>query len=315
MAAREKGKSVSHADRERLRYALDRHEVDLDRSLLGPDTVTWHVNREVVLLAGGGCALLMQVAHPLIAAGVAEHSNFQQRPLDRLYRTLDLMLTITFSPARAALEAVREIERRHQRVQGHLTEPAGAFPQGTPYSASDPALMLWVHATLVDTAHRVFEMFVRPLEAQELERYYAESKVIARVLGIPRQMLPPTWADFQRYMQRMLTGAELAVSAQSRAIAQAILEPERPLWLRGVMPPARLLSIGMLPEVLRNRYDFPWSWWHEQVFRSVVTAVQLALPWLPAEVRYFAHARTAWRREGGAGRGRGRVRGARPAAA
>lgn len=297
---------VSNKDRARLRYALGRGAVALDRSLLGPGTVTWEVNREAVLLAGGGCALLMQVAHPLVAAGVAEHSNFRERPLDRLTRTLDLMLTITFAPARAAIQAVKEIERRHERVRGRLRSQAGPFPPGTEYSASDPALMLWVHATLVDTAYRVFEMFVRPLEREEAERYYEESKVVARVLGIPREIIPATWSDFQAYFQRMLWSDELAVSAESRAIAKAILEPERPLWLRTVMPPARLLAIGLLPEVLRTRYRFSWSLWNEYAMRSLVAATALALPWLPPQIRYFAHARAAWQREG-AGRDRQRA--------
>ncbi len=292
---------VSQKDRERLRYALGRRDLFLDRSLLGPGTVTWEVNRESVLLAGGGCALLLQVAHPLIAAGVAEHSNFRDRPLDRLHRTLDLMLTITFAPAWAAIKAVREIERRHQRVRGRLSLQAMPFRAGTPYSASDPALMLWVHATLVDTAQRVFEMFVRPLTPEEIKRYYEESKVIARVLGIPQESIPATWGDFQTYFRGMLAGQKLAVSGQSRDIAQAILQPEHPLWLRGVMPPARLLSIGLLPEELRTRYGFHWSWRHEYAFRSLVAATALLLPWLPPQIRYFPQARAAWRREGDGG--------------
>ncbi|MCX8073566.1 MAG: DUF2236 domain-containing protein [Candidatus Binatia bacterium] len=299
---------ISRSDRERLCSAAGRKEIDLTRSLLGPDTLTWHINREAVLLAGGGCALLMQVAHPLVAAGVADHSNFQERPLDRLYRTLDLMLTITFAPAADAIRAVREIERRHAKVRGRLAVQAGPFAVGTPYRASDPALMLWVHATLVHTAERIFGMFVRPLAQEEQEKYYEESKVIARLLGIPSAAIPPTWSKFESYMQEMLAGDVLTVTAQARAIASAILQPTQPIWLRGAMPPVRLLSVGLLPEVLRQRYGFAWSSWQEQLFRAAVMAGQLALPWLPGFARYFPHARQGWQREYDAGFPRRAVR-------
>jgi uncharacterized protein (DUF2236 family) len=293
----EAGKRVSAKDQERLQYAVGGKPVDLDRSLLGPQSVTWRVNREAVLLAGGGCALLLQVAHPLVAAGVAEHSNFRERPLDRLYRTLDLMLRITFAPARDAIRAVREIERRHARVRGRLRDTAGPFPKGTPYDANDPHLMLWVHATLVDTALRVFEMFLRPLTEEERDRYYQESTIVARILGIPNDLVPKTRVQFERYYRHMLASDSLAVSNESREIAAAILNPTQPLWLRGVMPPVRLLTTGLLPEPLRQRYGLSWPTWEEQVFRVAVLATQLAIPWLPSAVRFFPHAREAWRRE------------------
>lgn len=288
---------LSRRDRERLEYAVGAAPVDVTKSLLGPGSVTWEVNREAVLLAGGGCALLLQVAHPLVAAGVAEHSNFRERPLDRLYRTLDLMLTITFAPAAEAIRAVREIERRHAPVRGRLGEAVGPFARGTPYRASDPALLLWVHATLVHTAVQVFEMFVRPLSGEELLRYYEESRVIARLFGIAESDIPATWKRFQEYFQNMVGGEELAVSAQSRAIARAILWPERPFWLRGAMPPMRLLSVGLLPEPVRSRYGFGWPAWQEYALRALVAAGQLSLPWVPRWLRDFPHARDARQRE------------------
>src|SRR5262249_11779079 len=107
-------------DLERLRFALGRSEVDLSRSLFGPDSVTWRINREAVLLLGGGCALLMQIAHPLVAAGVEEHSRYRTEPLQRLWRTLERMLTIAFDDAGEAIRSVRIIERKHARVRGKL---------------------------------------------------------------------------------------------------------------------------------------------------------------------------------------------------
>src|SRR5437867_13172578 len=156
-------RSVSRADLDRLRAATGRTRIDLTRSLYGADSMTWRVNREAVLLLGGGRALLLQVAHPLVAAGVAAHSEFHAHPLRRLWRTLDLMLTLVFADGAGALRAVRTIEGVHARVHGVLEAPSGPFPRGTRYEANDPALLLWVYATLVDTALVVYERLVEPL--------------------------------------------------------------------------------------------------------------------------------------------------------
>ena len=92
--------------------------------LFGPDTVTWRVNREAVLLAGGGRALLLQVAHPLVAAGVVEHSRFEADPWGRLYRTLDLTTKIVFGDAAVSAEASRRLRARHASVHGVAWVPS-----------------------------------------------------------------------------------------------------------------------------------------------------------------------------------------------
>ncbi len=205
--------------------ACGRTPVDLTRSLFGPGSVTWRVNREAVLLLGGGRALLLQVAHPLVAAGVAAHSQFRSEPLRRLWRTLDLTLTITFADAARAIAAVRQIERVHARVHGRLRADVGPFKRGTRYDANDPELLLWVHATLVDTALLVYERFVAPLPGKAKAAYYEESTIAARLFGIPEHLIPPRLADFRVYVKRMVSGDTLAVSAASREIAASILRP------------------------------------------------------------------------------------------
>lgn len=285
------------ADWKRLRYALQAGPVVLDRSVLGPSTVTWRVNRESVLLAGGGCALLMQLAHPLVAAGVAEHSRYREDPLGRLNRTLELTLTIAFGTAREAIESVRQIERRHAGVKGRLPHAVGRFPAGTPYRANDPHLLFWVHATLVDTALRVYEMFVAPLTEKDKDQYYEESRIVARLFGIPQEIIPPNRRAFERYLHQMLVGDELAVGNQAKDIAESLLAPEHPFPLRLAGPPLRLMTVGLLPEPIRARYGYPWLSWQEQLFRLGVLATSVALPWLPDLVRYFPQARRAWVRE------------------
>jgi uncharacterized protein (DUF2236 family) len=113
--------------------------------------------REGVLLVGGGAALILQMAHPLVAAGVAEHSNYREYPWGRLYRTLDLTAKIVFGERRTAEEAARRIRAAHERVQGVTAENGGRYLKGTPYHANDPELLMWVHATLVRTALDVYQ--------------------------------------------------------------------------------------------------------------------------------------------------------------
>ena len=252
---------LNEEDCARLRFAAG-GAVDPHHSLFGPQSLTWRVNRETTLLLGGGRALLLQIAHPLVAAGVAEHSGFAQAPLQRLWRTLDLSLTVSFGSAAEALAAVRRIERVHARVRGELPEAVGAFPRGTPYDANDPALLLWVHATLVDSALLAYERFVGRLSAAERAALYAESTVTARLFGIPAAMIPPTPAAFRAYMREMIAGPTLAVGRASRAIAASLLSPPLPLGLRQIASSTRLFTIGLLPPPVRRRYGYRWSRTH-----------------------------------------------------
>jgi len=112
-----------------------------DVGLFGPDSLTWRVNREQALLLGGGRALLLQLAHPLVAAGVADHSDFRSDPLRRLRRTLDATLAMIFGTTAEAEAAAAGVRAVHERVTGTLRTRVGRFDAGTPYRAEDPALL------------------------------------------------------------------------------------------------------------------------------------------------------------------------------
>jgi uncharacterized protein (DUF2236 family) len=286
-------KTLSPDDLDRLRLARGRQAVDPRRCLFDPGSVTWRVNREAVLLLGGGRALLLQVAHPLIAAGVAAHSGFRAAPLERLRRTLDLMQTITFADAAGAIEAVREIERVHARVRGVLDADVGPFPQGTPYDAGTPALLLWVHATLVDTALRVYQRFVGPLAPAERAAYYEQSKVTARLLGVPPAIIPATLAWFEEYVDGTIRGNLLTVGAAGREIAEAVLRPPVALPLRPAFVLTRFLTAGLLPPTVRERYGLQWSPAREHVVDLLASACRGLLPLLPKVARWTPRARHA----------------------
>jgi uncharacterized protein (DUF2236 family) len=263
------------------------------RSLFGPRSVTWKINREAAVMLGGGRALLLQVAHPLIAAGVAEHSHFREEPLARLWRTLDLMLTLVFADATAALRAVQTIERVHTRVRGTLSEDVGPFTRGTPYEAGDPELLYWVYATLVDSALAVYERFVGPIAPSERATYVEESKIGARLFGVPESLIPATLPAFEDYMRAQLEGDILTVGRAGREVAEAVLRPPVALPLVPASCTARFFAVGLLPPLLRARFGLTWSRAEEILMDTVAAGTRRTLPFLPGIVRFLPHARRA----------------------
>ncbi len=288
------------ADLDRLCGATGRSRIDPNASLFPPDSVTWRINGEAALLLGGGRALLMQIAHPLVAAGVSAHSNFRADPLGRVWRTLDLMLTISFADAVQAMRAVRQIERVHARVHGVLASSVGPFPAGTAYNAADPELLLWVHATLVDTAVLAYERFVAPLSRRQRETYYEESKVGARLFGIPEVLIPPQWSNFRCYMRAMIVGDRLSVGQTGREIARSILNPPLPLGMRQALQATNLVTIGLLPPKLRRSYGLSWGPGRDAILHALAATPRRLLPFVPRFIRTLPHARRALRASAGA---------------
>src|SRR5262245_54278152 len=147
--------------------------------------ISWTIHREVVLLLGWGRAILMQLAHPLVARAVAEHSAFRAEAFGgwrRLHRTLGAMLALTFGDGGEIRRAADRINALHARINGDLPRSEGVFAEGTSYSACDPVLLAWVHATLVDSFLRAYELYVRPLSPAERETYCSESAGIETLL-------------------------------------------------------------------------------------------------------------------------------------
>jgi uncharacterized protein (DUF2236 family) len=243
------------------------------------------VNRERVLLVGGQRALVMQLAHPSVAAGVDQHSDFPARALPRLRRTLDLSLAMIYGSPDEAERAVRAVRAVHDRVRGDA--------EGAPYRANDPELLQWVNATLVDTTLLVFERFVRPLSAAERGRYYAESVDAAELFGIPRSAIPPDLRSFRRYIRRMLTDGTLRVTGASRRLVGHVLHPSLPLMFRLPTAASRRITVALLPEEIRAMFGLRRRW-RNQVTLSVAAATsRVVLPFVPPVLREFTRARTA----------------------
>jgi len=277
--------------------------IDAAPGLAGPRSVAWKINREVVLLLGWGRAILLQFAHPLVAAGVAEHSTFmtnRRARLRRLYETLRAMLDLTFGTRAEVERAAGGINAIHDRVRGVLREPTGIFPAGTPYSAHDPALLAWVHATLLDTFPLTYELFVGPLTPAEQDRYCVEASGLEPLLGIPPGQLPRSTAELNRYLDQMFSSGQIAVGETARHLARELLYPPVPFWLQPLAAPllwlARLPVIGTLPPQIREAYGLPWRPHEAAALRLMSLLLRRLLPFVPPALRYWPAARRAMRR-------------------
>ncbi|MEX0801765.1 MAG: oxygenase MpaB family protein [Candidatus Binatia bacterium] len=259
-----------------------------------PDSKIWQVDREMALLLAGGRALLLQLAHPKVAAGVAAHSRFQENPLARLQRTMNTMWSIVFDNTQNARAALLQVTNIHKQVHG-LVQPGESVPIGTRYDAQDPELLLWVHATLIDSAIIAYDLFVKPLSADEKSLYYEDSKKLAQLFGIPDPIIPASPADFNAYMMRMVMSDALAVGPMARSLAHEIVYP-RPWLLRPAAPLFRVVTAGLLPERLRNAYGLSWNERREKIFRLFAKAVRYSRPLAPRPLRIVPNARSAEKR-------------------
>jgi uncharacterized protein (DUF2236 family) len=258
--------------------------------------MVWRVGRERVLLAGGPAAVLLQIAHPLVAAGVADHSGFRADPLRRLQATLEATLRITFGDERQAREAAEQVATVHGRVRGRLRRAVGPFPAGTPYDARSPELALWVHATLVATALRVHDRFVSPLSLADRERYYEEVKPFARSFGVEDDVLPADYRAFRTYVARMVAGPQIAVGDDAGDLADQILRPPVALAARPAIPAIHAVTAWLLPPKLREGFGLPWGLRERALVSALGPPVRLAIKGLPAGLRYWPHVRIALER-------------------
>ncbi len=227
------------------------------------------VHRESMVLLGGGRALLMQVAHPAVAAGVAEHSAFRGRRLERLLRTLRPTLAIVFGSPAQVRAAAASINAVHEQVVGDG------------YRATDPDLLLWVLATLIDTALLMHQRFLRPLSEEEADAYYRDMLRAGALLGVSRDEAPEDIAAFRRYVEDTLRS--LKVSGAGRRIAAELFAAGPPA--APVFAALRELTAGLLPAVLREQFGLGWGPGRERALEVLAATSRLVVPRLPSALR------------------------------
>jgi uncharacterized protein (DUF2236 family) len=261
--------------------------------LYGPASEAWALNREAMLLLGAGPrALLLQLAHPQVAAGVADHSDFRADPWARLDGTLRSYLRIVYGTRTAATAEIRRLNALHRTITGPT------------YRARDPELSLWVHATLVDSTIVVADRWLEPLSRERRARYYEETLPIGRAFGIPAAMLPADLTAFEAYVAGALgPDGPVKVGALARELADVVLHPP----LRPVAPvlgglPAWCYAwtlwpaVGLLPESVRAGYELRWGPLERAVSAWLVATWRAWRPVLHPTFRWMPQALAADRR-------------------
>src|ERR671933_77806 len=181
------------------------------------------VQRESVIALSGPRTLLMQAAHPVAFTGFFAHTGALDDPYGRLQRTVRVLGLIGFGDKREAQKATARVRDVHSRIHGALPEAAGRFPAGTPYSATDPDLLLWILACMADSALVVYERYVRTLPRGERDAFWHDYKVIGREFGLRDADMPPSIEAFDAYMADMVAGEDLFVTPKARELAVEIV--------------------------------------------------------------------------------------------
>jgi uncharacterized protein (DUF2236 family) len=280
-----------------------------------PGSITWRRAGDARLFLGAGYALLLQVAHPTVGAGVREHSNFRQDPWGRLLRTLDFTNVMVYGGPRQACEMGRWVREMHKQIKG-------VDSAGRRYHALEPEAYAWVHATLAEAIVSGHARFGRPLRPAEVARLWTEWRALGRLLGVRSGDLPEDWAGFRRYFDAMVS-ERLEDTESVHDVLDTLGRPVRPpvpylgdgAWRVARIPLARvnrLATLGMLPPALRERFGIVWTRSQELELRALSAAARSATPLMPASMRNLGPGYLRWRREALA---RGPAAAALPAAA
>ena len=251
------------------------------------------VHREFAVAISGPRALLMQAAHPVAFEGFFAHTGALDAPYERLRRTAEVMDTIAFGSRADADRATRRVRAMHGRVRGELAAPAGPFPAGTPFAADDPKLLLWVLATLVDSALVFYDKYVASMSDAERDAYWQDYRVIGTLFGLEDREMPVDIRDFDAYMHDMLTGNDLFVTSAARELAlRIVMRPPVPLARRPILELVNFVTVGLLPVQLRRQYGLTWDPLRALMLRGGAEyAKRVLVPLAPGRLRFVSSAR------------------------
>jgi uncharacterized protein (DUF2236 family) len=265
-----------------------------------PGTITWRRAGDARVLTAAGYALLLQVAHPTVGAGVSEHSQFQPDPWGRLLRTLDYTYTMVYGGPQAAGEMGLRIRAFHKQI-------TGTKPDGQHYHALEPVAYAWVHATLAEAIVLAHERFGRPFTTAQREQFWAEWRSLGRLLGIRAGDLPADWPGFRDYVEEMVDrrlehtpAVDEVLEALARPAPPALAGLHRPVWPIARMPLGHFVGLstaGLLPPALRRRLRIRWTRANELELRVLATALRAATPLMARSLRNVGPGYLHWRQE------------------
>ncbi len=275
---------VSSADTESLLASLEQLPGEPRDGFFGPESVTWRVNRESAVFLGAGRAALLQLAHPWVAAALAHHSNLLHDALGRFHSTFRVIYTMLFGTRAQALEASKQLYQLHAGIRGELPHTVGAYPRSEHYEANEVTALRWVYATLVHSAILAYEFVLPPLSLSDREQYYAESKRMAALFGIPAAALPHDWTAFVRYTAEMFDSPQLCVDADALALAGNVMSGVG-TWIR---PPHwyHALTAYWMPPRLRSAFELGFGVREEQAVDRAARRLPRLYPYVPGALRY-----------------------------
>jgi uncharacterized protein (DUF2236 family) len=251
------------------------------------------VHREFAVALSGPRALLMQAAHPVAFEGFFAHSGALDEPYERLRRTAEVMNTIGFGSRADADRATRRVRSMHGKIRGELERPAGRFPAGTPFAADDPELLLWVLATLVDSALVFYDKYVESMSEAERDAYWQDYRVVGGLFGLKDDEMPADISEFDAYMHAMLHGSDLHVTSAARELAlQIVMRPPVGLRKRPVLEVVNFITVGLLPPGLRRQFGLSWDPLRALMLRGGAEyAKRVLVPLAPGRLRFVSSAR------------------------
>lgn len=290
----EAGSFVSSGDIEALLAAIADRCTNPTAGIFGPASMSWQINRESALFLGAGRAALLQLAHPWVAVALAQHSSLLSQPIARFHNTFRIVFTMIFGSLNQALVAARHLYALHTRIRGEMPENVAAYKQGSLYQANEIAALRWVYATLVESAVLAYECARPPLTPADRDRYYAESKTLAALFGIPASALPQNWDGFIAYNQHMHQSGALGVTPGARSMAHNLLTGAGS-WIH---PPRwyRSLTAAWLPPRFRDEFALDFGSPAQRVaeaaqrrlpglYRKLPPSVRFVGPWHEAQAR------------------------------
>jgi uncharacterized protein (DUF2236 family) len=264
------------------------------------DSPVWRYSGDIRLLAGSGYALLLQVSHPTVGAGVSQHSDFKADPWGRLLRTLDYAYAMTYAGPEMAAEVGARVRKMHRGIRG-------TKPDGERYHALEPVAYAWVHATLADGVVRGHRLLGRPMDGDEIDTYWRDWRRVGRLVGVRSRDLPETWAEFEDYFDTMVEECLERTDAVDDVL-EALDSPTKPPlrflgdagWKIASFPAVkstRLTTAGLLPPVLRERFGITWTEKEERRFHALAKASRKSTAVMPKALRNVGPRYLKWRRE------------------
>jgi uncharacterized protein (DUF2236 family) len=264
----------------------------------GPGSVTWQRAADVRTLIAAGYALVLQVAHPTVGAGVAEHSTYKRDPWGRLFRTLDFTNSLIYAEPLVAAQVARNIRSMHTRIKGVKAD-------GSRYHALEPDAYAWVHTSLFGSIASAHARFGSPLQREQEEQFWIEWRRLGRLLGVRERDLPTTLGGYHDYFEEMVhhvlednESVHGVIESLSEFADSPLPRYAEPVWKLGSLPAAHavgLATVGMLPGVLRDRFGLRWTRGQDVELRALGWALRATTPLMPQSLRALGPSYLRWR--------------------